>query len=398
MLNLSRAVAREPLLGGNRVTPLINGEEAYPSMLEAIATEPAGGFVYVGMYIFENNEMGEKFAAALKHAQDRGVEVRVIIDRWGSFVAMGHDMKKIWQLYQERGRLPTSPELLERNGVRFERFAPGASLRNGLPWNIVYHKKFMVTSRKAYLGSINIGDNYLVTRIDLAKRHQDIQYLVEGPAAPRIEAVHREDWTYLTGQPAEPCRTDGTRVGEDFVRVIRSMPNDDFENFKKIVLGAIGLAAPGEKVRLQTAYFAPDREFIRALELACLRGVTVQFILSAENIVPPVDWASRPFFAELLDAGVELFYQPPPFDHTKLLTVGDYYTIASSANLDHRSQTFHNEVSMEIYSKRVNAIVAERFDRITADPKNRITREWTRSWPWHERLRNALSQLPAYLY
>lgn len=398
MLRLSRTIAREPLVGGNHVTPLFNGEETYPSMLEAIESESKGGFVYVGMYIFENNEMGEKFAAALKRAQDRGVEVRVIVDRLGNFVAMPHDIKKIWRLLCERGQLPTSTELLDRHGVHYKRFAPGASLRNGLPWNIIYHKKFLVTSRKAYLGSINIGDTYMVTRTDIDGRHQDIQYLIEGPAAPLIEAVHREDWAYLTGAPVEQNRANDTRVGEDFVRVVRSMPNDDFENFKKIVLAAIGLAAPGEKVRLQTAYFAPDREFIRTLELACQRGVIVQFILSKENTVPPVDWASRQFFPDLLDAGVELYYQPPPFDHTKLMTVGDYYTLGSSANFDHRSQTFHNEAGIEIYSKRVNAIVSARFDLITADPQNRITREWIKSWPWHERMRNAISQLPSYVY
>jgi cardiolipin synthase len=238
----------------------------------------------------------------------------------------------------------------------------------------------------------------MVTRTDIKGRHQDIQYLIEGPAAPLIEAVHREDWAYITGAPAEKSRSNGARAGEDYIRVIRSMPNDDFESFKKIVLSAIGLTAPGEKVRLQTAYFAPDREFIRALELACQRGVVVQLILSKENTVPPVDWASRQFFSDLLDAGVELYYQPPPFDHTKLVTIGDYYTIGSSANFDHRSQTFHNEASIEIYSKRVNAIVAARFDRITANSQNRVTREWVKSWPWYERLRNAISQLPSYVY
>src|SRR5690606_4373283 len=92
-----------PLLDGNAVEPLHNGEEAYPSMLDAIRR--AHRHVYLSSYIFGTASVGGEFIAALGEAARRGVEVRVLVDGVGELYT--------W---------PRAGPLLRRQGVRIERF------------------------------------------------------------------------------------------------------------------------------------------------------------------------------------------------------------------------------------------------------------------------------------
>ena len=101
-----------------------------------------------------------------------------------------------------------------------------------------------------------------------------------------------------------------------------------------------------------TPYFLPSREIISALQTAALKGVEVNIILPFKNNLPFVHWATRNMLWELLQRGVRVYYQPPPFVHTKLLVVDDYYAHIGTANLDYRSLRLNFELVVEIYDEK----------------------------------------------
>jgi cardiolipin synthase len=395
VIEATRKITRSPLTGGNLVAPLHNGEEAFPEMIKAIDDEPAGGFVYFGFFIFENDETGKRFADALERAAKRGVRVRIIVDKWGALASR-----------------PSGYSLLKKRGLPVVLFNPKPGLRNGIPWNVVYHKKFMTTSRTCFIGSMNVGDTYLigkdgddaiqvgnyytVKKSAISNPHQDFTYRITGPAVRASESVFARDWELLTGEALPTGTAEAKRAGSSYIRVFRSAPDEDFEAFKKVIMLAISAAR--EKIRITTAYFAPDTEFLSAMKLAALRGVKVEIIMSADAHIPFIDWGARATYRELTEAGVRIFYQPPPFDHTKFVTVDGFgYSLKGSTNLGPRYYTGNEEVNTEDYDPELGRRLDEHFDALKAQSKE-VTLETIASWPWYERLRNGFFRMFSSLY
>ncbi|MEO5958269.1 MAG: phospholipase D-like domain-containing protein, partial [Opitutaceae bacterium] len=133
-----RAVTERPLLRGNRIEALQNGDVAYPAMLAAIAT--ANRSIALATYIFERDEVGVEFADALGAAVRRGVEVRVLIDATGTLFS--------W---------PSILRDLRRNGVRNARFLPAFSLWQPVSINLRNHRKILVVDGEVgFTGGMNI--------------------------------------------------------------------------------------------------------------------------------------------------------------------------------------------------------------------------------------------------
>jgi len=112
-----------------------------------------------------------------------------------------------------------------------------------------------------------------------------------------------------------------------------------------------------------TPYFIPDRALIAALVTAALRGVAVHIVLPGLNNLPFVQWASQTLLPELLAAGVRVYYQPPPFVHTKLLLVDDIWGLIGSANLDTRSLRLNFEQNLSVYDAAFADRIRQHFDQ-----------------------------------
>src|SRR5699024_3634019 len=150
-----------PLVAGNSMDVLHNGEKAYPRMLEDI--ERAESFIYLCTYIFETNHVGRRFINALGRAAERGVDVRVLIDGIGEYYA--------WPR-----RRPV--RLLRGRGVRVARFLPPKLLPPSLQLNLRNHRKMLVVDgRVAFTGGMNIGDRHFATRGGV----EDMHFRLTGP-------------------------------------------------------------------------------------------------------------------------------------------------------------------------------------------------------------------------
>ena len=340
---ISDAVTRRPLVGGNRIELLHNGEQVYPAMLETI--ERAKQSLFLSTYIFETNDTGLRFINALACAAKRGVDARVIIDGVG-------------ELYS----IPRAGTMLERRGVHTARFLPPKLLPPTLHINLRNHRKILVADGLVgFMGGMNIGDRHLAESVENPSRVVDAHFRLAGPVVTQIEHVFLEDWGFSTGEQVTPTQASARENGSMICRTIVDGPNEDLDRLSMILVGAVSAAR--RRISIMTPYFLPSRELIAALQTAALRGVEVTIILPSKNNLPFVHWATRNMLWELLEWGIRLYYQPPPFVHTKLFVVDDQYAQIGSANIDPRSLRLNFELAVEVFDKQFVKILTEHIQK-----------------------------------
>ena len=371
LARVSEAVTGLPLAGGNSIEILHNGEETFPAMLEAI--DGARETVHLITYIFESNRTGRQFVDALARAVERGVEVLVIVDGFGEWYS--------W---------PWISRLLTRRGVRVERFLEPKLLPPSIHFNLRNHRKILVADGWiGFTGGMNIGDRHLA-ELDDPKRVVDVHFRLEGPVVAQLERVFLADWAFASGETKEPLAVVQAAVGEAVCRAVVDGPDDDLDKLVTILVGAVSAAR--RKVAIMSPYFLPPRELIGVLRTAALRGVEVVVILPAHNNLPFIHWATRNLLWELLERGVRVYYQPPPFAHSKLFVVDDHYVQIGSANLDERSLRLNFELAVEVFDEAFARLAADHIESVRAASRE-VTLEEVDGRRFPERLRDSLAWL-----
>ena len=333
-------VVERPLVPGNRIEPLINGDEAYPAMLEAI--RKARRSIALQTYIFDRDEIGLAFSQALGEAVRRGVEVRVLIDAAGT-----------------RYSWPTILHALRDEGVRYARFLPLLSLGRLLAMNLRTHRKILVVDGvDGFTGGLNIRIGHCVQK-NPPHPVQDLHFRVNGPIVTQMQEAFADDWLFTT---RESLRGDlwfpiPAQAGEVFARGVIDGPDEDFEKLRWTLLGALSIAR--YSVRIMTPYFLPDRAIIAALNVAAMRGVRVEIILPSLSNLPFVHWASEAMWWQVLEHNCQIWLTPPPFDHSKLMVVDGCWVLLGSANWDSRSLRLNFEFNLECY----DLALAERLEK-----------------------------------
>ena len=327
-------VATQPLTAGNKIEPLVNGDEAFPAMLAAI--ESAKKSVTLCTYIFDNDPTGKQFVATLERAVKRGVAVRVLVDSAGT-----------------RYSWPPITFKLRHAKIPFAKFLPASILT---PWRVAtinlrnHRKSLVVDGTIAFTGGMNIRHgNVLASQPKSPVR--DLHFRVEGPVVTELQEAFANDWMFMTDETldGEIWFPEAKESGGLIARVITDGPDADFENARWTLLAA--LAEAQASVKILTPYFLPDNALITALNLAALRGVCVDIILPAINNLPYVHWASRALWWQVLEHGCHIWLTVPPFDHSKLMIVDGHWVLFGSANWDARSLRLNFEMNVECYGR-----------------------------------------------
>lgn len=376
--HIARVVSRftrQPLIAGNRIEPLVNGDAAFPAMLATI--DAAKKSVSLCSYIFDNDAAGEKFIVALQRAVARGVAVRVLVDAAGT-----------------RYSWPPITRKLRAAKIPFAKFLPASLLT---PWRVAtinlrnHRKSLIVDGRIGFTGGMNIRQgNLLLTQPKSPV--QDLHFRVTGPVVAALQETFANDWAFTTDEILngelwfpEPAETGGI-----IARAIPDGPDGDFENARWTLLAA--LAEAQTSVKVLTPYFLPDATLITALNLAALRGVRVDIILPAKNNLPYVHWASRALWWQVLERGCRLWLTPPPFDHSKLMIVDGHWVMLGSANWDTRSLRLNFELNVECYGRdfagEMERIIAQKLTGARA-----VTLAEVDGRPTPEKLRDAAARL-----
>ena len=340
----TEAVTLRALVEGNRLQAFYDGESTYAAMLKAI--DLATISVCLSSYIFETNSSGRAFIKAMAAANKRGVEVCVLLDGVG-------------ELYS----FPRAGTLLEQQGIKIARFIPPRLIPPTMHINLRNHRKLLLVDGKiGFTGGMNIGDRHLHQQPEAKNYTVDIHFQVEGPVVGQLQATFDEDWLFAAGSPRRRQLPEAVPQGKTVCRVITDGPNEDIGKLVMIISGAASLAR--KRISIMTPYFLPPAGLISSLQAAALRGVEVSIILPQKSNLAIVDWATRNMLWELLQYGVRVYFQPPPFAHSKLLLVDENYAHIGSANMDPRSLRLNFELVVEVFDKSFVSGLCRHFDRI----------------------------------
>ncbi|MRR38807.1 cardiolipin synthase, partial [bacterium] len=313
-----------------------------------------------------------RFITALAEAAARDVDVRIIIDGIG-----------------EKYSYPRARSLMEGTGIRVARFLP---LRQGIYLNLRNHRKMMIIDgERAFTGGMNIGDRHLVERPDPAVV-KDLHFAVEGPVVGELQQIFLEDWHFVSGELLDSRRhfPPIAPAGNAISRAIGDGPDKEFRKLFLILMGALSCAT--RQVQIVTPYFIPDRALVAALVTTALRGVEVTLVLPEKNNLPFVHWATRSYLWELLQQGIRVFYQPPPFVHTKLFIVDGIWSLIGSANLDPRSLRLNFELNVEVYDREFAGTLTKHVAGVLARSRE-VTLAQMDGRPLPEKLRDGVAKL-----
>jgi cardiolipin synthase len=372
ILRIAESVNDLPFLPGNRVTPLINGDAAYPAMLQAIAMAQTS--IVLSTYIFDSDATGQSFVAALTDAARRGVKVRVLVDDIGL-------------LYSEKA----VDRDLRLGGVKTARFIP-REIRFLRMFNLRNHRKIMVADGAiGFIGGMNIRHGHV---LKAARRGhiQDIHFRVEGSVLDQLSALFEEDWQFATEQEIElPRWPEGAPApGAVAARLVPDGPDHRFNTLQWLLLGA--LATAQRSVRVMTPYFIPNGTLVSALAVAAMRGVEVEIIVPERSNIPFLGWAMAANFEKLMTHGVKIHLTPPPFDHSKVMVVDGSWSLLGSANWDQRSLSLNFEANLECLDSDLGAAL-EAYMAAKKSQGRQVSLEAVKAAPLYVRLRNNFIRL-----
>ncbi|GAB6887296.1 cardiolipin synthase [Desulfothermus okinawensis JCM 13304] len=369
---ISDSISKYPLLSDNNIEILYNGDDAYPSMIYQI--KQAKESIFFQTYIFERKMIGKQFVEALKEAKDKGVDVRVIVDGIGEWYSV-----------------PIIGPYLRKHDIPFTRFLPPRIYPFSPLINLRNHRKILVIDGKvAFTGGINIRDKHVLSQYKKKNKIQDVHFKLTGPIVTQLEEIFIHDWFFCTGEKIKKKRLPPEPKGEAICRCITVGPDDDLNSLTILLVGAISLAK--EYIYIMTPYFLPNREIIGALQSAALRGVDVRIILPEKNNIPYVHWATRNMLWELLMYGVKVYFQPPPFCHSKIFVLDGFYSLIGSANLDYRSLRLNFELVVETFCKKLATRLTDHINK-TMEKSREVTLHEVDSRPFWEKLRDSICWL-----
>ena len=321
-----KRLAHSPLLNGNDVTLLVDGDATFDSIFAGLAA--AEHYALVQFYIIHDDGLGRRLKSALIDCAKRGVEVYVLFDEVGS-----------------AGLPKAYLAELEAAGIQQSEFNTTQGARNRFQLNFRNHRKNVIVDGKvAWIGGHNVGDEYL--GLDPKVGHwRDTHVRIEGPAAQVAQTMFLGDWYWAKRTiPELDWEPQAASTGADVLAMVLPIaPVDDIETAQLFFVHALNAAQ--ERIWIATPYFVPDEAVMAALRLAALRGVDVRVMVPEKGDNPLVDLAARWFANELCDVGITFLRYTDGFPHQKVFLIDDDISSVGSPNFDNRSFRLQFEIN-----------------------------------------------------
>ncbi|MDD2198045.1 MAG: cardiolipin synthase [Bacteroidales bacterium] len=351
-LNLARFIrnsSTSPLTGNNSVKLLLNGEEKFPALLDAL--EGATSHIHLEYYIYENDETGNSIVDMLIKKAQQGVEVRFMYDDFGSRGLNKHFIRK-----------------LEKNGIETVPFykIKWYALVNRL--NYRNHRKIIVIDgKKSFIGGINISNRYRNdNKPENSLYWRDTHLMIDGPATFFLQYLFLCDWNFSAksklqfGPDYFPIFSKESEIRDELVQIVSSGPDSKLPVILYSLLEAIGSAK--ERVLVTSPYFIPGESLMDALIIAAKSGVEIKLLIPGVSDSMIVNSAARSYYTDLLQHGVRIFEYQKGFVHSKAMIIDDNLAVVGSANMDYRSFDLNFEVNAMLYSKTITEQLQEAFN------------------------------------
>jgi len=367
-----------PLLGGNSIRPLVNGDEAYPAMLDSIRR--ATHHVHLQSFLVRNDGTGREFMDLLAEKARTGVHVRFMFDRFGSTYAF------LGGFFRKYRHIPN----LQMVGWTQANF-----LKRQFQFNLRNHRKVLVVDgREAFFGGINLHDDHRT--LNGRPPIRDYHFAARGPIVQELQYSFMRDWYFMTDEDPEVLLTEVhfprlASEGNAMIRLVNSGPTvTEMEVIADVFFMA--LTAAHKQILAVTPYFVPSHDIVQALRAAALRGVDVRLIVPGESNHVYAGLAGRALYDDLLDTGVRIFERRPPFMHAKALIVDDAVALVGTANMDVRSLRWNYETNVAVYDDTfINNLKAIVLDEIRQSDEIDLA-DW-RARPVRQRIKENLSYL-----
>lgn len=318
-----------PLTLNNRTEVLTNGEETFKALFKELET--AKYHINLEYYIFKDDAIGQDLLKVLVQKAAAGIKVRLLLDGWGSYI-YAKRFKKLRQ---------SGIEVAWFYPVRFPFLSSHLNLRN--------HRKIVVVDgRVAFLGGLNVGDEYL-SRNKQFGFWRDTFLKLEGDSVHFVQMTFLNDWNSVTSQEIGDVSfyPKPEKFDNQLIQIAASGPDANWESALLIYFSALSSAE--RKIYLSTPYFIPDESTIMVLKAAALSGLDVRLLIQGIPDHKLTYWASYSYFEELLEAGVKIYRYQKGILHAKILILDGEIGGLGSTNFDMRSFSLNYEITAFVY-------------------------------------------------
>jgi cardiolipin synthase len=385
---LEEAATGVPLIAGNKTTLLFDGPRTMAEMLKAITG--ARNSINLETYIFDQDELGLKFADALIAKRLEGVTVNIMYDSVGTIGVPAEFFER-----------------MRKAGINLLEFNPVNPAKvSGDSWKINSrdHRKVLIVDGKiAFTGGINISKTYAKSSLFRSASKptdesqvgwRDTHIKVEGPAVQAFQWLFIRNWATQDKDdlPEADYFPQPVIAGDKVVRVLGSEPGGKFEIYKAYNLA---IQEAKKSIHITSAYFVPDRQTVDALMAAARRGVDVKIVLPGVSDSGLVFHAGHAFYDELLSSGVKIYQLKLAVLHAKTAVIDGNWSTVGSTNIDTRSFLHNSELNVVVLGDAFGTEMERAFQEDLRDSVLITLNDW-RHRPWSDRMKEWAARFMNY--
>lgn len=347
-----------PVVSGNRVEVLLNGDRIFPPMLAAISG--ARKTINFESYIYWAGAIGQTFADALAERARAGVKVHVLLDAVGAA-----KMDARWM------------DEMAQAGVQIRKYHPVSWYNLGRLNNRTHRKLLVVDGLVGFTGGVGIAPEWTGDAQD-PDHWRDTHFRIEGPVVGQLQSVFLDNWVKVSGEVLHGADyfPDIPPAGSQRAQMFSSSPSGGSESMA--LMYQLAISSASRTIDLSAAYFVPDELTIRALIAALRRGVKIRIIVPGPHIDSETSRsASRALWGEPLAAGASISEYQPTMYHCKVLIVDGLLTSVGSTNFDNRSFRLNDEASLNVFDTAFAAEQTRIFENDLRSARAMTLAEWT---------------------
>lgn len=346
-----------PLTQGNEVQLLINGEEKFPKVFEAI--KAAKHHIHLEYYIYANDDIGNRLADALIEKSREGIEVRFMYDDLGS----NKIGKELLSRLREAG-----VEVTPVNKIKFKLLANRVNYRD-------HRKIIIIDGREVFTGGINVSDKYI--NPNQFQYWRDTHLYIKGSGAFYFQFMFFTNWILTNEKMIDinPSYFDyDYQVQAD--KIVQAVPSGPDMKPAIMLSSTSSIFSAKKRIYITTPYFIPVESVLNAIKQQAMAGLDVRLLVPKNGDSVFVNAAAYSYYGELLEANVRIFFYEKGFVHAKTMLIDDDLAVVGTANMDVRSQELNFEVNTMLYDREINEKLFLAFEEDLKSSTEIFLKDW----------------------